>query len=100
MAQFIYEISPLIYVFFPIPIMGKSTIENPHIFSPFQDNWKWTEVKHIIAWTFADYGPIKACTIYKHSEYGFLRFVYQEGMVVLGEIIYCLFKQIWTTLKL
>jgi hypothetical protein len=31
-AQFIYEISPLIYVFFPIPIMGKSTIENPHIF--------------------------------------------------------------------
>ena len=25
LAQFIYEISPLIYVFFPIPIMGKST---------------------------------------------------------------------------
>ena len=31
-AQFIYEISPLIYVFFPIPIMGKHTIANPHIF--------------------------------------------------------------------
>ena len=31
-ARFIYEIFPLIYVFFPIPIMGKSTIENPHIF--------------------------------------------------------------------
>ena len=65
-----------------------------------QDNWKWTEVKHIIAWTFADYGAFKACTLYKHSEYGFLRFVYQQGMIVMGEIIYCLFKKIWTTHKL
>ena len=32
LAQFIYEISPLIYKFFPIPIMEKSAIENPHIF--------------------------------------------------------------------
>ena len=31
-AQFIYEISPLIYIFIPIPIMGKNTIANPHIF--------------------------------------------------------------------
>ena len=33
-AQFIYEISPLIYIFFPIPIMGKTTIKNPYIFFP------------------------------------------------------------------
>ena len=32
-AQFIYEISPLIYIFFPIPIMGKNTFENTYIFN-------------------------------------------------------------------
>ena len=32
LAQLIYEISPLIFMMFTISIMGKSTIENPHIF--------------------------------------------------------------------
>ena len=34
MAQFIYEISPLIYTFFPILIMGKSTMKIPKYFIP------------------------------------------------------------------
>ena len=33
-AQFIYEISPLIYVFFPIPIMGKIPLQIPVSFIP------------------------------------------------------------------
>ena len=43
LAQFIYEISPLIYVFFLIPIMGKSTIENLLSFIPISlmaASWK------------------------------------------------------------
>ena len=52
-------------------------------------------MKHIIAWTFADYGFFIACTLYKHSEFGTMRFVYEEGMVI-GEIIQRLLNR-WTS---
>jgi len=67
---------------------------NDHEMSGYDGNnancWELCQgIPECLAWMFADYGLFKSCTLYKHSEFGLLRFVYREGEVILGGFKYC-----------